>query len=422
MSRLQSLLILAAKSAWNRRGTLSLVLLSVIVSTVLLLGLERLKTQVRQSFVRSIAGTDLVIGARGSSLQLVLYAVFHLGGASNNMGWDKAMEISQYPEVAWTVPISLGDSHRGFPVVATDENFWSRYRIRRDEPVKIIQGRAFEDLFEAVLGSEVAAGLGYKTGDSIILSHGGGERPRAHDDKPFQVVGILAPTGSPVDRSLYINLASMEAVHIDWRGGAPLPGFKVRAEDVRKFNLTPKSITALLTGLHNRRQVFSVQSKIQSAQGEALSAVLPGVALDQLFQLLGTGEKVLLLVSALVTVTGLLGLAATILAGLGERRRELAVLRSLGARPLDVVILITLESLWLTVLGILAGAAVLTGILIFSGPFLLTHYGVATELTGPTGREWLIAGGILLAGLLAGLGPGLRAYFFSLNDGLNRPV
>jgi putative ABC transport system permease protein len=420
MTRLKTLIALAGLSAWSRRGTLSLVTLSVVLSTILLVGIERLRTQIRESFTQSVYGVDLLVGARGGHAQLVLYAIYHLGGASNNLGWDKAQEVAALPEVAWVIPLSMGDYHKGFPVVATDENFLAHYRFSRGKSLSLEKGRDFNGLFEATLGAEVARRLGYGLGDRIVLSHGGGDRPLAHDDKPFTVVGILAPTGSPVDRSLYISLESMEAIHVDWRGGAPIPGFKVGPEEVKKFNLAPKSVTALLVGLKNRRLIFQVQSKIHAAKGEALSAVLPGVALDQLFRLLGGGEKVLFLVSILVTVTGLLGLSATILAGLGERRRELAILRSLGARPRDILALISLESLWLTILGLIVGLAILAGILAFLGPFLMVRFGTVLELSPPTAREWLILGGILAAGWLAGLGPAIRAYFYSVGDGLSR--
>ncbi|MDR1607607.1 MAG: ABC transporter permease [Deltaproteobacteria bacterium] len=419
---MKTLASLAALSAWNRRGSLSLILLSIILSTILLVGLERLRTQIKDSFAQSVYGVDLLVGARGSQTQLVLYAIFHLGGAANNLGWDKAQQIMARPDVAFAIPVSMGDYHRGFPVVATDDSYLSHYRYRRGRSLKLDQGFWFKDLFEVTLGAQVAKRLGYQLDDKIVLSHGGGEMARTHDNKPFKVVGILEPTGSPVDRGLYISLQSMEAIHVDWRGGAPIPGLTITPEQTKKFNLTPKSVTALLVGLKNRRQVFAAQNQIQSAPGEALSAVLPGVALDQLFQTLGQGEKVLFLVSILVTVTGLLGLAATILAGLGERRRELAILRSLGASPWDLGIIIAMESLWLTLTGLILGLGLLTAILAILGPKLLLSYGVALELTAPTAREGYILGAILLAGILAGLGPAVRAYFFSLADGLNQRV
>jgi putative ABC transport system permease protein len=422
VSRFATLVGLAVKSAWNRRLTLSLIVLSVSLATVLLVGLERVRGQVRTAFVQAISGTDLVVGARGSQIQIVLYAVFHLGGATNNIGWDSAQKLAARPEVAWTIPLSMGDSHAGYPVVATDGTFFERFRYRRDQALKLAKGRAFGDVFEVVLGSEVAAKLGYDLGQSLALRHGLGQVGPDHADKPFEVVGVLAPTGSPVDRSLYINLASMEAIHIDWRGGAPIRGFSISAERARNMNLTPKSVTAVLVGLKNRRDVFALQREIQSAPGEALSAVMPGVALDQLWRLLGSGEKVLWLVSVLVTATGLMGLISSVLAGLGERRRELAILRSVGARPFDILTLLALESLALTLAGVLIGLAVLAILVAALGPAISGSYGLAIELSAPTAREALLSLAIVAAGFLAGLVPAVRAYFLSLGDGLSVTV
>ncbi|MDR1545930.1 MAG: ABC transporter permease [Deltaproteobacteria bacterium] len=419
MSRLACLARLAVRSAWNRRGTLALIMVSIALSTFLLAGLERIRSQARAGFVQAISGTDLVVGARGSQLQLVLYAVFHLGAASNNLGWDTARAVASLPGVAWAIPLSMGDSHRGHPVVGTDGTFFERYKFRRNQSLSLAAGRPFEELFEVTLGSETAAGLGLKLGDRLTLTHGLGEQAPEHADKPFVVVGILAPTGSPVDRSLYVSLESLEAVHVDWRGGAPVRGFHVPADMVKKFNLTPKSITALLVGLENRRSVFRLQREINGRPGEALTAVMPGVALDQLWRLLGGGEKILFLVSALVTAVGLMGLISSVLAGLGERRRELAVLRSLGARPSDVLILLSLESLMLTTAGALAGVAALAAALAVLGPLAADAYGLPLTLSPPTAREGLLVGAVVAAGFLAGLAPAVRAYFLSLADGLS---
>jgi putative ABC transport system permease protein len=419
MGKFSSYIFLAVQSAWNRRFTLVLVMLSISLSTILLLGIERLRGQARAGFVGAISGTDLVVGARGSSIQLILYAVYHLGGATNNMGWESAAMIAERPGVAWTIPISLGDSHKGYPVVATNGDFFTHFRYSRDSELKLAEGRQFSEIFEVVLGSEVARRLGYAVGQEIVLSHGGGQVTVEHADKPFVVVGILTPTASPIDRSLYINLESMEAIHVDWRGGAPIRGFTVSADNVRKFDLSPKVITALLVGLHNRREVFALQRELQEYRGEALSAVMPGVALDQLWQLMGNWEKVLLIVSLLVTFTGLAGLVSTILAGLGERRRELAILRSTGASPLDIVMIMALEGLLLTFCGIVLGVMVLTAAIAAAAGPLLNNYGFQLSLSPPTSTEWLILGGILILGLITSLIPALRAYFLSLSDGLS---
>ena len=420
MNRCKFLLALAWSSAWNRKGTLSLVVFSIALSTTLLLGMERVRTQVRDSFVQAVSGTDLVVGARGSELQLLLYAVFHMGKASNNMGWDSAQRLAQRRDVAWTIPISLGDSHRGFAVVATTTDFFTLYQYRRHASLQFAQGREFEDIFDVVLGAEVAAREHYRLGDRVLLSHGTGDtRLSLHADKPFTVCGILAPTGTPVDRGLYISLAAMEAIHIDWQGGAPAPGFHVRPDQVSKFNLTPKTVTAVLVGLKNRARVFAAQREINADQQEALMGVMPGVALDQLWSLLRTGENALRVLSWLVTVAGLAGLVATILAGLGERRRELALLRAAGASPQDIVTLLSLESLLLVLAGTFAGTALTATLLAVFGPMLTSGYGLSLTLSLPTATEWQLLAAINAAGFFAGLIPAWRAYRISLADGLN---
>lgn len=420
MSRWRFLVRLAWSSAWNRRGTLSLVVFSIALSTALLLGMERVRTQVRENFVQAVSGTDLVVGARGSELQLLLYAVFHMGRAANNMGWDSARRLAQRKDVAWTIPVSLGDSHKGFSVVGTTADFFTQYKHHRRIPLQFAQGRPFNGIFDVVLGADVAGRERYRLGDKVVLSHGAGSAHLAqHADKPFTVCGILARTGTPVDRGLYISLAAMEAIHIDWQGGAPAPGFHVRPDQVTKFDLTPKSVTAVLVGLKNRARVFTAQREINSDRQEALMGVMPGVALDQLWSLLRTGENALRALSWLVTAAGLAGLAAAILAGLGERRRELAVLRAAGASPLDIVALLSFESLLLVLTGALAGTAAAATLLAVFGPLLASGYGLNLTLSWPTFAEWRLLGAIIAAGFTAGLIPAWRAYRISLADGLN---
>ena len=419
MSRFRCLLDLAGKSAWNRKSTLVLIVFSIAISTTLLIGIERVRSQLRESFVQAVSGTDLVVGARGSGLQLMLYAVFHMGGAANNMGWNSAQRIAAGNDVAWAVPVSLGDSHKGFPVVATTQDFFAHYRYQRDKGLHFVQGAPFTGIFDVVLGAETAKKTGYAPGHKLALSHGAGNSGRAeHADKPFAVTGILAPTGTPVDNSLYISLEAMEAIHLDWQGGAPIPGFHVQAEQAAKFDLTPKSITALLVGLKSRARVFAVQRDINSGTGEALMGVMPGVALDQLWGMLHTGESALLLISWLVTATGLAGLASVILAGLGERRRELAILRSAGAGPWDVVTLLALEGILLMLAGIVCGMLMLAALIIGLGPVLAESYGIGLYLSPPESGEWVLLGSIAAAGFLASLIPALRAYRMSLADGL----
>jgi len=416
---MRHLFALAARSAWNRRLTLGMTLVAVLLSVTMLLGVERIRHDARSGFAHSVSGTDLIVGARTSPVQLMLYAVFRLGEATNNMRWQSYLDLAANPAVAWAVPLSLGDSHRGFPVLGTSAAYFEHFRYGDEHPLRFTAGVPFAGVFDAVLGAEVAHQLGYRLGDHIVLAHGiGGVLGAEHQDKPFVITGILAPTGTPVDRTVHIGLAAMEAIHLDWAGGAPLPGFAIPPQYVQKFDLTPKEITAVLVGLKSRAGVFKMQRFIADYRNEALLAVLPGVALTQLWQVMGMVEQALLAVSAMVVAVGLAGLVAVVLAGLNERRRELAILRSVGARPLDVFVLLTLEGLFVTVLGCVLGVALLAALAAVVGPQIQAHYGIEVLPRFVSVDELRLLAAVVGVGLLASLVPGYRAYKLSLADGL----
>ncbi len=414
---------IAWRSAWNRRFTLALTVCSIALSTFMLLGVERLRTDVRDSFTSAVSGTDLLVGARSSPVQLLLYAVFHIGAATNNVRWSSIEALRERPEVKWVLPLSLGDSHRGFPVLGTTREYFALLRFGEQQPLQFAQGRAFDGLLEAVLGAEVAENLGYRLGQKIVLAHGAGELVTAeHADKPFTVVGILARTGTPVDRTVHVSLPAMEALHVDWIGGAPLPGMHVPTEALTERQLQPKAVTAALLGLHNRAAVFTVQRQVNEFRAEPLMAVLPGVALDELWTVIGTGERALLLMSALVAAVSLAGLVSVVLAGLNERRRELAVLRATGAGPRHIVLLLALEGFGVTLVGMVLGVVALAIAIGISAPWLQSSYGLVLQLARPTAMQWLLLVALLAAGWLASLIPGWRAYRLSLADGLSPRV
>ncbi|MDR6859216.1 FtsX-like permease family protein [Variovorax guangxiensis] len=417
---MKALFAISWKSAWNRRFTLALTVLSIALSTFLLLGVERIRTELRDNFSASVSGTDLIVGARTGSSQLLLYSVFRIGAATNNMQWQSVQALAAHPGVDWVVPLSLGDSHRGFAVLATSPDYFRHFRYGNRQPLRLREGKPFAELFDAVVGAEVADRLGYHVGQRITLAHGSGELNVAeHADKPFTVVGVLARTGTPVDRTVHIGLEAMEAIHLEWRGGAPLPGVHIPAEQVRKFDLKPKTVTAALVGLKNRAAVFAVQRWVSTYQPEALMAVLPGVALDELWSVIGVGENALLLMSALVALVSLAGLVSVVMAGLNERRRELAVLRAVGASLRHVMALLALEGAIVTLLGVAFGlVAAALGIALLS-PWLQARFGLTLSLSGPTLNEWALLAGLLVAGWLASLLPGVRAYRLSLADGLS---
>lgn len=415
------LLRLALASLDNRRFTALLTVFAIALSVCLLLAVERVRSEARASFASTISGTDLIVGARSGSVNLLLYSVFRIGNATNNIRWDSFETLSKHPQVKWAIPLSLGDSHRGYRVLGTDTGYFEHYRYGRAQPLQLAEGKPFAELFEVVLGAEVAQALHYKLGDQIVLAHGvSAVSLTQHDDKPFRVVGILARTGTPVDRTLHISLAGMEALHVDWQNGVPARGAgKVSAEQAREMHLQPKAITAVLLGLKSRIATFAVQRQVNEYRGEPLQAILPGVALQELWSLMGVAEKALFVVSLFVVLTGLIGMLTAILTSLNERRREMAILRSVGARPWHIAGLLVLEAFALALAGAALGLLLLYGGIAASQGYVQAQYGLFLPLALPSAYEWSLLGAILAAALLMGSVPAWRAYRQSLADGLS---
>ena len=410
---------LAWQSLLNRWVTALLTILAIAVSVMLLLGVEKVRNGARSSFANTISGTDLIIGARSGDLQLLLYSVFRIGNATNNMTYESYQDIASDEAIDWIVPLSLGDSHRGFRVMGTSRDYFERYRYRRDRQLSFSGGKPFDDLFDAVLGSDVAATLGYQLGDPIVVAHGLGDISFAeHDDKPFVVAGILEKTGTPVDRTVHVSLEAIEAIHVDWQSGAQIPGQTVSADDVRNMDLTPNAITAAFVGLESKLSTFKLQRQINEYAEEPLSAILPGAALQELWSLIGTAETALGAVSIMVVVTALLGMVTMVLATLNERRREMAILRSVGARPRTVLSLLVAEAGMLGLLGASLGVVLLYLALLIIRPLVDAEFGLYLEIGWLTARELLSLLAIVGAGLMAGLLPALRAYRLSLADGM----
>ena len=415
------LLRLALTSLNNRRFTALLTVFAIALSVCLLLAVERIRTETRASFASTISGSDLIVGARSGSVNLLLYSVFRIGNATNNIRWDSFEHFAGHPRVKWAIPLSLGDSHRGYRVLGTSAAYFEHYQYGRNQALQFTEGQPFDDLFEVVLGAEVADALDYKIGQQIVLAHGVSTVSLVkHDDKPFTVVGILARTGTPVDRTLHISLAGMEALHVDWQNGMPARGAaRLSAEQARELGLQPKAITAMLLGLNSKIATFSLQREINEFRGEPLLAILPGVALQELWSLMGTAEKALFVVSLFVVLTGLIGMLTAILTSLNERRREMAILRSVGARPWHIGSLLVLEAFSLAAAGVGLGLALLYVGITASRGWLRTQYGLDLPLAAPSLYEWQLLGAILAAALLMGVIPALRAYRQSLSDGLS---
>ena len=387
---------LAIKSLIFRRGSIVLSLIAISLSVFVLLGIEHIRDSAKKSFNGTIAGVDLIVGPRSSDLNLLLTTVFRLGAPSQNMSWQSYERLNNNKNVAWTIPIALGDSHRRFRVVGTNENFFDHYKYAQSRSLRFQQGGAFEGLFDVVLGAHVASELGYPLGHELVLSHGFADTSfQTHDAFPFSVTGILEATGTPVDNALYVSLEGLEAIH--------------SSPSTAHIAKNPASVSAAMVGLNTKLATFKVQRDINNFRGEALSAILPGVALTQLWQITRGLESTLRLISAMVLVASLLGLGAVLLATVRERKTELRILRTLGAGPGLIFTLVQLEALGITVLSILIAFTSFVLALLTLSAYVMSNYGVDLSLTGISSNLLFLLAYVLVGALVVGSLPAIKS-------------
>ena len=415
------ILRLAIKSLLNRKFTVGLTVISLALSVTLVLGVERLRHQAQNSFTNTISGTDLIVGARTSPVQLLLSSVFGLSEATNNLSWQSYESISDHPGLAWTIPVSLGDRHKGYRVLGTTSAFFDHFQYGLKQSLQMQTGSWIASEDDAVVGAEVAVKLGYRTGVDLVVAHGSGDVSFVnHESHPFRVVGILERTGTPVDRTVFVDLSGIKAIHaemnaVEHHDHDPLA---VHAGNDAHHADEPATITAFYIGLKSRSASLSVQRMINEYKSEPLTAVLPAVALQQLWNIIGVVEKTLLTVSAFVVLVGLSGMLVAIMTSLNERRREMAILRSLGARPLHVFSLIVGEAALVSSMGIALGIVLLYGLWFFGQPLIASHLGVYLPMGGIAAPEFVLLGIIFLAGVFVSFVPGFKIYRQSLADGL----
>ena len=483
---------LALKSLRNRAFSTSLTIGSIALSVALLVGVENVRTGMRESFSNTISQTDLIVGTKGGTIQLLLYSVFGMGASTENVSWEAYRQWAEHPAVAWTIPYSLGDSHRGFRVIGTNEDFLRHYRYRGGQEIALAEGRANAALFDVTLGADVAAELNYALGDEIAVTHGLGEVGFLHHDHmPFTVVGVLAKTFTPVDRAIYVTLEGMEAIH--WEGGAPPPSDDGRTHDeaeaapaddghthnqeaeaapaddghthnqeaeaapaddghthnqemeaapagdgldeaaavpaddghaqeeaveVSIDDVEVTQVTSFFVGMTSRRDVLQLQRQINDFEDEPMMAVIPGVALNEMWQGLGYAETGLRLVTIFVVLVGLLGMLVSLYTSLDERRREMAILRAVGAGPSRIVSLLVLESVCLSTAGSIGGLALVYVLLSAGQSIVEAQIGLFIPIRPPGSIELLFLGAVVSAGFLMGFVPALKAYRTALHDGL----
>ena len=411
------LLKLTINSLYARLLTVSMTIFAISLSLMLYLSVEKLRSSAYTSFTNTISQTDLIVGSRTGPVQLLLYTIFRIGNATNNITWESYKDIIEKDEVEWAVPISLGDSHKGYRVMGTNKDFFKHYKYRGNKSLVIKDGKYFSDLYDVVLGFGVAEKLDYQINSSIIVSHGL-KSFTDHDDQPFKVSGILAKTGTPVDNTIIVSLKAIEAIHVDWSSGAKIPGQVTPIDEIRKMDLATSNITAVLLGIDSKLKIFQFQRWINEYPEEALTAILPGVALQELWRIVGVVENILLGISFVVILTTLMGMAAIVLSSLNERRREMAIWRAMGASPKIVIGLLMLEALIISCVSIFLSTFLLFILLYFLQPWIDTTYGILVTVEMFSLSDIYIFILFIFAAMFVSLIPALRAYWFSINDGM----
>jgi putative ABC transport system permease protein len=406
------LMTLAYRSLMARKTSVLMTVLALVVSISVLISVEHIRVQSKTSFANTVSGTDLIVGARTGSLNLLLYSVFRVGSPTNNIAWSTFEDISQSAEIEWAIPLSLGDSHRGYRVLGTDERYFRHFKYGNKHALTFREGRAFrggsgsrgqgsegrgsegkssvdQSHFEVVLGAAVAQQLNYALGEQILLSHGIASASfNQHKGSPFTVVGILEPTGTPVDQTVHVSLQGLSAVH---QGG--------------QFTADPDSITAFMVALKSRMGVFSLQRRVNQYRAEPIMAILPGVALSELWQMMGMLEQTLRLIGGLVLVSALLGLSAMLLSAVRERRHEVQLLRMAGASPLVVFLLSELEVVLMTVTATVCAWGLVSAGLVVGQALLASEFGVFISADIFTASSLWMSGVVLGSAVLIGALP-----------------
>jgi len=419
------LALLARKSLQQRRLTTGLTILSIALSVCLLLGVDLIRLGARESFTGAISGTDLVVGPRSSPTTLVLYSVFGIGSGSGGVSVESWDRLAAHPAVEWTAPLAFGDSYRGYRVVGTTESFFARFRFYGGRELAFAAGGTPVEDHDATLGAAVAADLGLELGDELVIAHGVQEHAlMEHSEHPFRVAGILARTNTPVDRSVYVTLEGMEAMHEeeeDEDGEPDAHGEEEAEHDAHGHEEERgglEQISAVLVGLRSRPDVLRLKREIDEEEAEPLTAAMPAVALNELWTTLGYAEQALRAISIAVVCVGLISMLIALYSTLQERRREIAVLRAVGLGRREVLSLLVIEA------GLLAAAgAVLGVVLVYTALFLLqpaleAGIGFHLPIRPPTALHLSWLAGLIGAGMVIGLIPAWRAYRNSLADGL----
>ena len=360
---------------------LLLLALGVATITVLILATEQLE----ERMTRDARGIDLVVGAKGSPMQLVLSAVFHLDAPTGNIPLAEAEALGKQRLIKKAIPLALGDSYHGFRIVGSNHDYPAHYQAR------VAEGRLWSAPMEAVLGAEVAAKAGLAVGARFSGAHGLGEGGDAHENEPYVAVGLLARSGTVLDRLVLTSVESVWEVH---QHGAPADA--------------PKELTALLVQYASPLAVATLPRMVNASS--ALQAASPAYESARLFRMIGVGVDVLRAFGVILMLAAGLSVFIALWNALEERRYDLAVMRMLGASPGRLMRLMLLEGCALSLAGGIAGIAL--GHLLQEGLGKAMRQWQQTAVTGwawSAQEAWVLAAS-LGVGLVAALIPALRAY------------
>ena len=415
------MLSLLLKSMRSRIIPTSLVTISLMASMVLLLSIERIQQGTEEGFNQSISGVDAIIGPRSSSLELVLYTVFHLGRPTNNITTKTINDVKQRSDISWLVPIALGDSHRGYRVIATEPNYFQHIRYGNNQPLTFSKGAPFAELSEATLGSDVAEKLNYSVGSDIQITHGSIESIGSkHDDFSFTVTGVLNKTGTPIDQAIFLDLKGYELLHLGWKSGKKV--FSLEDIDLSSLPpdaLNPKTVTAAFVGLKSKLTIFNFSKNIREYTEEAISAVIPGIALSELWSIVGLVDKGFQLLSWIIIAISLIAMVTLIIASLDNRKQEMTIYRANGASPKFLAAMVICESLVIGLVAIIGAIILVTAVTYFATSQLNLALGISPSFKWISLDEIKVFGIILLSGALSSLIPAAMVFRKNLHQALS---
>lgn len=387
------LLALAFRYLWARplATVLNLVLLTLGLASITFVLL--VSEQVQRSFQRDLAGIDLVVGAKGSPMQLILAGVFHIDVPPGNIALADVLALAGKPQVAQVIPLSLGDSFRGFRIVGTTPDYLKHYGMQ------LAQGQVWSTAMEAVVGAEAARVTGLAAGAQFIGNHGLGGGGHAHGDTPYRVTGVLAPCGCVLDRLIVTASESVWQVH---------EKTMATDEEDRKALEANREVTMALVRYRTPLAAASFPRYVNNETD--MQAAAPAVEVTRLLRMIGVGSEVLQGMGAVLLLTAALSVFIALWTAVRERRADLAMLRMLGASPAKVAALLLAEALWLAALATALGLAAGHGLAALVGFALQAQQSL--PLSGAVwvpAEAWIPVAALLTAGVAA-LIPALSAY------------